>query len=81
MRNISEFDVEELVRGMHSLSDDVDVYDFVYDEYGIDWDGFCKLISNLMPLVIMGQSPLTQKVYRGFGTNNMFFIKQEVEDE
>jgi len=81
MNMISEFDIEELVRGMHALDDEVDVYDFVHDEYEMDWENFCKLISDLMPLIIIGQSPLTQKVYRGFGTNNMFFIKQEVEND
>jgi len=81
MSNISEFDIEELVRGMHALDDEVDVFDFVYDEYEMDWENFCKLIGNLMPLITVGQSPLTQKVYKGFGDNNMFFIKQEVEDE
>ena len=81
MNKISDFDVEELVRGMHALDDEVDIYDFVVDEYSMDWDDFYKLISNLLPLAIVGQSPLTGKVYRGFGKNNMFFIKQEVEEE
>ena len=75
--NIDEFDIEELVRGMHDLSDDIDVYDYVSEEYGIDWDGFCSLISNLVPLITVGQSPLTQKIYKGFGKDNMFFLKVE----
>jgi len=76
---VSEFDIEELVRGMHALDDEVDVYDYVYDEYEMDWENFCKLITNLMPLITVGQSPLTNKIYKGFGKDNMFFIKQEVE--
>jgi hypothetical protein len=75
--NIDEFDIEELVRGMHDLSDDIDVYDFIFDEYEMDWSGFCSLIRNLVPLITVGQSPLSGKVYKGFGKDNMFFLKVE----
>lgn len=78
---ISEFDVEELVRGIGDLDDEVDVYDYVQEHFDTDWDSFVKIIDTLMPLIVMGQSPLTDKVYRGFGKDGMFFIKQEVEDD
>ena len=76
---ISEFDVEELVRGIGGLDDEEDVYDYVFETFDIEWDNFVRMIDILMPLIVVGQSPLTQKVYRGFGKDNMFFIKQEVE--
>jgi len=78
--NIDEFDIEELVRGMYDLSDDVDVYDYVFEELDMDWGAYCNLIRDLVPLIIVGQSPLTQKVYKGFGKNNMFFLKVEVAE-
>jgi len=77
---ISEFDVEELVRGIGELDDEADVYDYVHETFDTDWDSFVKIIETLMPLIVMGQSALTQKVYRGFGKDNMFFIKEEVEE-
>jgi hypothetical protein len=76
---VSEFDVEELVRGMFELSDDVDVVDFVQEQYDdeMTWDAFNKVVNDLLPLVVMGESPLTKKVYRGFGKDGLFFVKQE----
>ena len=79
MSNLSEFDVEELVRGMAGLDDEADVYDYVQDKYSIDWDSFCFLIGHLLPLATMGESPLTGKIYQGFGKDGLFFIKQEVD--
>ena len=76
---ISEFDIEELVRGMGCLGDEVDVYDYVQEEYSMDWDNFCTLIRALMPFVVVGRSPITNKIYKGFGKNGVFFIKQEME--
>ena len=74
---ISEFDIEELVRSMYDLSDDVDVYDYVFEELDMDWGAYCNLIRDLVPLITIGQSPLTQKIYKGFGKDNMFFLKVE----
>lgn len=76
--NIDDFDVEELVRGMFELSDDADVCDVVEEKFNIDWDSFVSLIAHLMPLIVIGESPLTHKLYSGFGKDNMFFIKQEI---
>lgn len=78
MMGVNEFDIEELVRGMHDLSDDVDVLDYVIEKYNIDWEDFCYLIRNLMPLIEYGESPLTKKRYKGFGKDGLFFIKQEI---
>lgn len=79
---LSEFDVEELVRGMFNLNDDIDVVDFIQEKYNdeITWDAFYYVVRDLLPFVVMGKSPLTKKIYRGFGKDNMFFIKQQVED-
>ena len=76
---ISEFDVEELIRGMLDLDDEQDVYDALSKHYqdDVSWDCFNKIIGELIPLIVVGQSPLTKKTYKGFGANGVFFIKQE----
>ena len=76
---ISEFDVEELVRGMLSLDDEEDVIDALTGHYQeeVTWECFNKIIADLMPLIVIGQSPLTGKTYIGFGKDGFFFIKQE----
>ncbi len=79
--SISDFDIEELVRGMANLSDEDCVIDYVDEHFYTSWDDFCRIIRELMPLVIVGQSPLTKKIYRGFGKDGMFFIKRVVSDE
>ncbi len=78
---VSEFEVEELVRGMFGLGDDVDIDDYIYEHYDsqVSFEGFALIVRDLLPLIVVGQSPLTQKTYKGFGKDNMFFIKQEVD--
>ena len=76
---ISEFDVEELVRGMDCLGDDVEVEDYVLQKYDCSWEAFCHIVSDLLPLIVIGESPLTGKMYRGFGKEGLFFIKQEIK--
>ena len=76
---ISEFDVEELVRGMLELDDEEDVVDALagYYQEEVTWECFNKIVADLIPLIEVGQSPLTKKTYKGFGANGFFFIKQE----
>lgn len=77
--SLSEFDVEELVRGMFDLDDDVDIVDFIQEKYNdeITWDAFYYVIRDLLPFVVIGQSPLTKEIYRGFGKDGVFFVKQK----
>ena len=79
---VSEFDVEELIRGMFDLSDDADVVDFIQAKYQdeVSWQAFNYIINDLIPYIVIGESPLTKKIYKGFGKDGMFFIKQEVKD-
>ena len=78
--SVSEFDVEELVRGMFNLDDEIDIVDFIGEKYEdeVTWNCYCKIISYLLPLIVIGESPLTKKIYRGFGKDGVFFIKQEI---
>ena len=78
---ISEFDIEELVRGMGNLDDDYDVTLYVYEKFNVEWDSFCLIIKELMPLIEVFQSPLTGNIYKGFGKEGLFFIKQLTDNE
>jgi len=78
---INEFDVEELIKGMFDLDDEIDVLDYLEEKYEneVSWECFVKIINDLTPLIVIGKSPLTEKAYRGFGKNGMFFLKQEIK--
>jgi len=76
---LDEFDIEELVRGIGGLDDEADVYDYVWENFNVDWYDFQRIIGVLLPLIVVGESPLTKRVFRGFGKDGVFFIKQEIE--
>lgn len=59
--------------------DELDVYQLFYDYYNIIDEDFDNIIRDLLPLCTVAQSPLTQKWYRGFGTENIWLIKQEIK--
>lgn len=75
---IKEFDVEELVRGMYDLSDDIDPWDVVEREFGVSWETFMEITAKLFGHIVVGRSPLSGKIYKGFGKHGVFFIKAEV---
>lgn len=53
--------------------------EWFYDEFEIREDAFDNLIKVLIPLCTISQSELTEKWYRGFGTENLWLMKQEVK--
>ena len=75
---INWFDAEELVRGMDNLDDSVDIEDHLAEKYGLGLDEFCTIINKLLPLVIVGKSPLTGQIFRGFGKDGVFFLKEPI---
>ena len=76
---ISEFDVEELVRGLLDLDDDIDVIDALTGHYQeeVTWECYVKIINDLLPRIVVGQSTLTKKTYKRVWCKRVFFIKQE----
>ena len=76
---ISDFDAEELIRGMYGLSDDVGVIDYVDEKLEFEWDCFVRLLNELVPLITVAESPLTGTVYKGFAKDGMFLIKVPVD--
>ena len=55
-----------------------DLEQILYDKIDIDIDQFYLLIERLLPLCEHAKSELTNKVYQGFGKDNMWIIKREV---
>lgn len=50
--------------------------DFIV-KYGIEWERAELVIRDLMPLAMIAKSPLTEKVYQGFGKDGLWIVKQE----
>ena len=53
--------------------------EWFFDEFEIREDAFDDLLKVLIPLCTISQSELTDKWYRGFGTENTWLIKQEIK--
>ena len=70
-------------RKSFELEDDGDLEEgdlerILYNYCDIDLDQFYFLIEKLLPLCKHAKSELTDKVYQGFGKNNIWIIKREV---
>lgn len=80
------FDIEELACKITGLdyeeinADTSVIENKLYEEFEIDLDNFSRIISRLLPLIDIGESPLTNKVYKGFADNenNCWLVKTEV---
>ena len=61
-------------------SHELDLDELLIEKYNIEsYDAFRKLLDDLMPMIAMGESPLTKKVYKGFGKNGVFLCKIEAD--
>ena len=59
--------------------DDWDLSEYFYDHYGITTEDFDAIITDLLPLCDVGNSPLTGKNYRGFASDNMWLRNKEIK--
>ncbi len=83
---VDMFDVEELACKIIGIDyDEIDadtqiIEEKLYEEFEIDLENFANIISRLLPLIDVGESPLTQKVYKGFSDvkNKCWLVKTEV---
>lgn len=67
--------------GYCETTDDIpeeDLDDFIQNRYEINLETFSTIINDLLPLCDKGESPLTGKLYQGFGTGRIWLIKREV---
>lgn len=57
------------------------LWNLFYNQFGIEVSDFAKLINALVPLIEVGKSPLTEKIYKGFANTDKKFwlVKMEVE--
>lgn len=84
---ITSLDVEELACKLTDLDyDEIDGDTTMIDEslinnFGIDLDNFTELISLLLPMINIGTSPLTGKMYKGFADaeNETWLVKIDAE--
>jgi len=61
--------------------DDFDLFQLFYEQYGIDEEALDTLLQDLLPLCQIAQSELTDKVYQGFGIDNIWLLRKEVKNE
>ena len=80
--NIDMMDIEELackIIGIDIDDPDVDgdtqiIEENLFADLGIDLEQFKVIVDRLMPLIDIGDSPLTNKRYKGFSNQNGLFI-------
>lgn len=86
MSNLSTIEVEELACKLTGLdydeidADEVQIADALTDQFGCDLEQFTKIISLLLPLIDVGESPMSKKRYKGFSDveSQMWFVKMEI---
>ena len=61
--------------------DDFDLFQLFYEQYGIEEEALDILLRDLLPLCQIAKSELTDKVYQGFGTDNIWLLNKEVKNE
>lgn len=66
--------------GEYDLEDEESLESFVWEYYHIDIEDFERLINDLIPLCTVGQSPLTNLWYRGFGTGSLWLLNKRIEE-
>lgn len=48
-QNISESDLEKIVRDMHNLPKDENICDHIYSTYTTEWEDYCKIVRDIIP--------------------------------
>lgn len=89
MKRIDDFETEELAAylvGKHEQFEDGeidsnDIEDLLFDKYGILLDGFQTLLSDLVPLITIAKSGITDKTYKGFAGESCWLVKREIAEE
>jgi len=61
------------------FEDEEEVYDRLFAQFDIDFEQFEELVIKLAPLIQFGESPLTNTLYKGFGSDRIWYYKIEVK--
>jgi hypothetical protein len=51
----------------------------LYENYGMDIDQFRKLLTVLVPLIEIAESPLTHTLYKGFASDGCWLLKEPID--
>lgn len=86
MAPVGARDVEELACKIVGLDyDEIDadtqkIEDALYHRFGIGVDVLSDIVSRLLPLIDVGESPISKKRYKGFSDteNQMWLVKMEI---
>lgn len=65
----------------YEIDDELDISELekiLYNECDMNFDQLYLIIERLLPLCQIAKSELTDKVYQGFGKDNIWIIKREV---
>lgn len=65
----------------YEIDDELDISELeeiLYNECDMNFDQLDLIIERLLPLCQIAKSELTNKVYQGFGKDNIWIIKREV---
>lgn len=85
---LDRFDVEELACKIVGLDyDEIDadeevIEDAMEQKFGCDLEKFADMVSLLMPMIDIGESPMTKKRFKGFSDTEkqMWFVKMEIPE-
>jgi hypothetical protein len=76
-----QWEFEDLARHLCGIGLDdetTDIEGALMDKFDVDFDQFTALMASVLPLCAMGKSGLTETVYRGFGYDGLWLVKEEV---
>lgn len=79
-------DIMDLAVCVLGLDPDVE-YDYdeiefkIHEKFGCSLEDFCSIVEHLLPLVGMGESPLTKTIYRGFAHDDGSYVRWLVKEK
>ena len=82
--NVHVFDMEELACKILGIDyDEIDadtevIEEELYNMFEIDLENFSEIVNRLLPLIDVGESPITKEKYKGFSTGNSWLAKVPV---
>jgi hypothetical protein len=82
--NLHPFNTEELACYIAGLDyDEIDADTAIIDDkmielFGIDLDNFHRIICRLLPMIDVGNSPLSGTRYKGFAVDQSWLVKMEI---
>jgi hypothetical protein len=83
---IDYYDAQEVASHILDINEDAEdfdelLFDGLSSEYGMNIDQLIKLLTVIVPLIDVAESPFTHTLYKGFATNKRWLVKIPVESE